>query len=227
MVNVVLALDYNCLLGVDNKLPFNSKKDLKIFKEITTQNVFNDYVIMGRKTAYSLPKQKPLPDRFNIYMSRKGEDKFLEEQGFSYRTIDNIKYLFDLSGSANINIIGGKEIYELFFNKYIEYIDNIYLTVHRKEIIISENDKEKAIYYYGPKDLFRKLISSIKPKLKDNTSNWRIFNEYVQHYRDLYLYNEDTILNREDILLKFNTSCVYYDDELFVLKIKITKEEML
>lgn len=65
-INIIAAMDPNNVIGVDNKLPWHLSEDLARFKQLTTGHP----VIMGRKTWESLPK-KPLPDRFNIVVSRK------------------------------------------------------------------------------------------------------------------------------------------------------------
>lgn len=54
----------NNVIGVDNNLPWNLKKDLAHFKEYTS----NKIIIMGRKTYESIGR--PLPNRTNFIVSR-------------------------------------------------------------------------------------------------------------------------------------------------------------
>ena len=67
MFNIILACDNNYGIGLDNKLPWNFKKDMEYFKNITSSNIpyQKSIVIMGRNTMESLPK-KHLPNRINI-----------------------------------------------------------------------------------------------------------------------------------------------------------------
>ena len=62
-------------IGIDNKLPWRLKGDLKFFGELTTgesgKNGLVNAVIMGRKTWDSLPAaHKPLGGRINVVLTR-------------------------------------------------------------------------------------------------------------------------------------------------------------
>ena len=46
IISHVVALSNNNVIGVDNKLPWNLKTDLKHFKNYTTDKI----LLMGRKT---------------------------------------------------------------------------------------------------------------------------------------------------------------------------------
>jgi len=68
MINLVVAADKKRGIGKEGKLPWRLKGDMKYFRELTTGHI----VIMGRKTWESIPEKfRPLPDRFNIVLSRK------------------------------------------------------------------------------------------------------------------------------------------------------------
>ena len=76
-INLVVAMTKNRGIGLKGQLPWNPKllrEDINFFKKITMNT--NDptkinSVIMGRKTWNSLSdKFKPLPNRFNIILSR-------------------------------------------------------------------------------------------------------------------------------------------------------------
>ena len=64
IISHVVAMSNNNVIGVDNNLPWNLKKDLAHFKEYTS----NKIIIMGRKTYESIGK--PLPNRTNFIVSR-------------------------------------------------------------------------------------------------------------------------------------------------------------
>lgn len=124
-MNAIVAVDKKWAIGKDNELLFHIKEDLKRFKELTTDKA----VIMGRKTFESLPNKKPLPNRDNYILSR--DNNYNVEGAVVIHSVEDFlnnyahKYL-----TNNIFIIGGSEIYKLFF--YL--IDDIYVTKIHKEI---------------------------------------------------------------------------------------------
>ena len=69
MIKAILAADANWGIGKDGIMPWpHNSEDLKWFKECTD----GECIIMGRKTWESLPF-KPLPNRYNIVVTSKGE----------------------------------------------------------------------------------------------------------------------------------------------------------
>ena len=64
MIFLIAAKDKNNVIGINNSSPWHLPDDLKRFKKITDGNT----VIMGRKTFESIGK--PLPNRFNIVISK-------------------------------------------------------------------------------------------------------------------------------------------------------------
>ena len=65
-LRLIAAIDENRGLGIEGRLLARVPDDMAHFKSLTAGNV----VIMGRKTAESLPKEAPLNDRINIVLSR-------------------------------------------------------------------------------------------------------------------------------------------------------------
>ena len=61
---LIAAVARNGVIGLDNRLPWRLREDLKRFRALTTGHT----VIMGRRTWQSLPR--PLPDRQNIVVTR-------------------------------------------------------------------------------------------------------------------------------------------------------------
>ncbi len=99
--NIITAFTkYTHGIGINGKLPFDNKKDLKYFSTITK----NSTIIMGRLTWESL-HYKPLKGRTNIVItSREGGDI----NGVEYfKTLDEAlqKYTF------NVFVIGGERLY--------------------------------------------------------------------------------------------------------------------
>ncbi len=117
-INAIVAIDENGCIGYNNDLIFKSKKDLKLFKHYTT----NQIVVMGSKTYYSMGS-KPLPNRINVVLSRKLVD-------YTVLVYDDImKMLTDLISTysdKSIWVIGGSEVYKWFME--LGLIDNFYVT---------------------------------------------------------------------------------------------------
>lgn len=102
MVNIIVAMDNNFLIGSKSKLPWNIPEDLKLFKTLTENNI----VIMGRKTFESIGK--PLPNRINIVIS-----KTLKNYS-DVIIFDSLEASISFGKKLNkeIFIIGGAEIYK-------------------------------------------------------------------------------------------------------------------
>lgn len=62
--NIIYAVNDECIMGVDGKLPWSCPEDLEYFKRVT----YKSTIIMGRKTWDSLPV-RPLPNRECIVIS--------------------------------------------------------------------------------------------------------------------------------------------------------------
>lgn len=105
MITLIVAMDPHNGIGIDGKLPWHIKEDLKLFKERT----LNHKVVMGRKTFESIGK--PLPNRENIVVTR--------NQFFS--NVEHISVIHNLESFLSENektneeifIIGGAEIYQI------------------------------------------------------------------------------------------------------------------
>jgi len=117
MINLIVAIGRNNLIGKDNDLPWDYPEDLKYFKEITLGKT----VLMGDATFYSIVSRinKPLPGRKNIVASL--------DKNFSY---SNVLLVTDLLSFLNekheedIFIIGGLSIYKLS----LPYVERLYIT---------------------------------------------------------------------------------------------------
>ena len=103
MITLVVAMGLNREIGIDNLLPWHLPKDLKHFKEITS----NHPIIMGRKTFESIGK--PLPNRTNIVVSRK-KDWFEEGILIVGSLKEALKFAQKID--EDIFIIGGGNIFE-------------------------------------------------------------------------------------------------------------------
>ena len=71
MIAIVVAHSANRVIGRDGGLPWHLPGDLRRFRDLTSGGT----VVMGRKTYESLPERfRPLPDRRNVVVSRRGCD---------------------------------------------------------------------------------------------------------------------------------------------------------
>ena len=155
MINIIVAIGVNNLIGKDNDLPWNYKEDLKYFKDVT----MNKTVLMGEQTFYSIVSRigKPLPKRNSIVATF--------DMKFNYEGVtvihDLVKFLKEnQDNEEDIFIIGGKQIYNIslpYANKlYIthvlkEYEGNVFFPeIHYenydKEIVRRSEDLEFCVY---------------------------------------------------------------------------------
>jgi dihydrofolate reductase len=111
---MIVATDPNKGIGKGNDMPWHISADLKRFKELTTGHP----IVMGRKTWESLPK-KPLPKRKNVVLTRN-----LNFSAEGATVINSAGDLEKLNLSGKIFIIGGAEVYKLFYPQ----ISELYLT---------------------------------------------------------------------------------------------------
>lgn len=117
MVNLIVAIGKDNLIGKGNLLPWHYKEDMKYFKDCT----MDKKVIMGELTFKSIISyiNKPLPGRTSIIATL---------TDYTYPGIevtnDIIKYLTEFPKDDDIFIIGGKVIYDLT----LDFADRLYIT---------------------------------------------------------------------------------------------------
>ncbi|XP_078666418.1 dihydrofolate reductase-like [Branchiostoma floridae x Branchiostoma belcheri] len=73
-LSLVVAACNNMGIGVDGKIPWTLRGDLKFFSRLTSgteEEGKQNAVVMGRKTWFSIPDRfRPLPKRLNVVLSR-------------------------------------------------------------------------------------------------------------------------------------------------------------
>ena len=141
---IITALEYKKNgIGINNSLPWNIRKDLQYFKNITTRVdkdetiEYINTVIMGYKTWESIPeKYKPLENRINIIITTKdiiSDNKFI----IYIKWLELTKTIIDFNNQKfkckdkiyQINknfIIGGESIYKLALQSL--NIHSLYIT---------------------------------------------------------------------------------------------------
>ena len=117
MINIIVAIANNGIIGSNGKLPWHYPEDLKYFKSIT----MGKKVLMGSKTFQSIIKQlgKPLPGRENIVVTRKK----LSYPGVKVVN-DLVSYIKQLPKDEELFIIGGRLIYE----QTLPFANRLYIT---------------------------------------------------------------------------------------------------
>lgn len=114
--DIVVAHSKNHVIGVSNTIPWTSKRELGIFKKITSQGNEKNIIIMGRNTWDSLPV-KPLPNRHHIIISTTLQDESLTLPQSVHVVSSFEKALEHVSHyqyqDAHVFVIGGESIYKI------------------------------------------------------------------------------------------------------------------
>lgn len=121
MVNLIVAIGVNNLIGKDNELPWNYKEDLQYFKQTT----LNKTVVMGEKTFESIigMNKRLLPNRKMVVATY--------DKSFSFEGVEVVhdlgKYLTETK--EDVFVIGGSQIYKAS----LPYVQRLYITHVNKE----------------------------------------------------------------------------------------------
>ena len=141
MINIIVAMSNNSVIGKNNTLPWHLPTDLKYFKDTTNGHT----VVMGRKCWESIPeKYRPLPNRKNIVVSR---NKDYVANGAT--VINDLEQILSSNESNHkqIFIIGGSELYKEAF-KYANklFLTQIFQDVDGDIILEGLNSKDWCLY---------------------------------------------------------------------------------
>lgn len=148
-MKIVVAVDKNWGIGFEGDLQVRNSEDLKIFKELTENNI----VVLGSKTLDTFPRKKALPNRINIILDDKNEAKEFDGNyivNSLEESFDKIKELQNKYPEKEVFIIGGASIY----NQFLDYTH---------QAIITKWDKEDRADAYFPN--------------LDELDNWLIYSE--------------------------------------------------
>jgi len=105
MIGLIVAYTKNRVIGNKGQIPWKIKGEQRRFRELTTGNV----VIMGRKSYEEIGR--PLPNRFNIIVSSKGN--FEAENLITVSSLkEAIEYAKKNRPDENIYLSGGAGIYK-------------------------------------------------------------------------------------------------------------------
>lgn len=114
MIIGIVAIARNFAIGKDGRLPWHYPADLKFFKQTTTGNT----VVMGWNTWKSIGK--PLPNRLNIILSRKGK---IDERA-EVIVVPSKQGVLKLAETqdGDTYIIGGSQTYETFADEIEKWL---------------------------------------------------------------------------------------------------------
>lgn len=118
IISLIAAAAKNNAIGKDGDMPWHLSNDLKYFKNVT----WGMPVVMGRKTFESFGKGKPLAGRKNIILTRQKD--FNPKGVVTVQSADDAIFLVNEMDVKEMMVIGGGEVYRLFFEK----AKRIYLT---------------------------------------------------------------------------------------------------
>jgi HAD superfamily hydrolase (TIGR01509 family) len=118
LIDLILAVANNGVIGNEGKMPWNMKSDLKRFRDIT----MNKKIIMGRKTYESLPKK--LPGREYIVVS---SSKKIDDVTTGHNLFDILKLY--ASSREEVFVIGGANV----ARQSLPFCNHLYITRIKKD----------------------------------------------------------------------------------------------
>jgi dihydrofolate reductase len=105
IIKLIIAIDKNGVMGLDNKLPWRLRDDLKHFKKVTD----NFPLIMGSNTFTSLPGI--LPNREHLVLSN---TLYGDENMSVFTSIQEALQYVDEAGYSEVFVIGGANVIRQF-----------------------------------------------------------------------------------------------------------------
>lgn len=206
-------------IGKNNGLLVHLKDDLKYFQKITTMPHQNsklekNVVVMGRKTWFSIPKSKrPLSNRINIVLTN--DKSFLSHSPYPWHCkVPFIDYDFNTKGQstyfmtfndfkhfykktqANVFVIGGGDIYNLFLSEQIDkklQPSTIYLT-EMKNYKVDTNTFLEPTVFMNVMDSSYKLIS-VSEKQNQYVNSCNIEYRFLVYKKTLTISDEQKYLD--------------------------------
>ena len=119
MLNLIVAVANNNVIGLNGEMPWQLPADLQYFKRITMGHP----IIMGRKTFDSIGRA--LPGRQNIVVTRN-----LDWQHPGVDVAHTLTEAVSLAGEANAFVIGGALLYQ----EALAVADRLYITVIHADV---------------------------------------------------------------------------------------------
>ncbi|ATZ18068.1 dihydrofolate reductase [Mesoplasma melaleucae] len=122
MIKMIWAQTSDSVIGKDNALPWSIKEEMQHFRSTT----LNQNVLMGGKTFESM-NYKGLPNRVNYVLTRDPNkyNAYASENLIFVTDKKSIIGQFKNNQNKDIYIIGGSQVYDLFFDDCDEIIRTI------------------------------------------------------------------------------------------------------
>lgn len=142
-LGLIVAMGQNDEIGYQNDLIWRIKEDLTFFKNTT----MDSYIIMGRKTYDSMPKN--LKGRRYIVLSR--DNNFvLDSPKIVHHNVDETLSFVSQAKDSKFLVVGGGAIYNLFL-PYVSFmhITQIEDTFEKADTYFSSFDKEEWNSQFG------------------------------------------------------------------------------
>lgn len=137
-------------IGKNGNLLLKLDEDMKYFKRTTMQTSMisskdsmldKNVVLMGRKTWFSIPREnRPLKDRLNLVLTNDKDllklspypksnlfKKINFDKTVYFITFDQFVHFYE-STNANVFVIGGGKIYNMFLNSHIYKPSKVFIT---------------------------------------------------------------------------------------------------
>ena len=211
MFHLILCRDDENIIGINNHLVVNIKKDIERFKYITSES-YNDYeniIVMGHNTWTSL-KKKTLPNRKNIIITKNHITQFGLNEAFI--SIDNFIewYQKNTFKYGFVFIIGGQQIYDEIIKNHSDKVISIYITQVmgnligkniNNEIKISKFDHEMKLFKLQSEEVHED--NAMVYDIENNTKINKLVKYKFQLYRNISHINEEEYqyLNHLKIIL--------------------------
>ncbi|MFA5830954.1 MAG: dihydrofolate reductase [Candidatus Paceibacterota bacterium] len=156
-ISLIVAVGKGGVIGNKGKIPWHLPADFAYFKKIT----FGRPIIMGDKTHDSIGRI--LPGRKNIVLSL---DKEYQPKAGAFAA-HSIEEALELAGDGEAFIVGGGQIYKIFFPK----ADRVYLT------LVSGKFEGDAFFPEIKKSEWKEISKKRKRKDKKNSHamTWKVY----------------------------------------------------
>lgn len=193
-------------IGRNNGLLFKLQKDMEFFKTITMTNlnknskIDENVVLMGRKTWFSISRERrPLKNRLNLILTNDPDLLSISPlPKDSFKNLDKRVYFltfpqflqFYKKTCANVYVIGGSEIYDLFLKSHDIYPERVYLT---------------EVYDYKPESNFEPdcFMTPLDSSYKLTSVSEKQYDKgYNLHYRFLQYRKSKSEINSEEEYFK-------------------------
>lgn len=170
MLNLIVAVSKNNVIGKNGKLPWNLPSDLKYFYKQTK----NAYLIMGKTTYFSIKEiyERLYSDKNRFFGGNRNSivltDSEINPLPKNVVLANSIESALKLVENKNAFVIGGASIYKQF----LPIVDRLYIT--RVDALVENGDS-----FFPEINMTEwKLISSKRGKITQRDSYPIIFEVY-------------------------------------------------